>query len=214
MTAAMCAGKRKKFPLYYCPNTGCPNPGKKSINKNEFEPEFYQFLNDVKPSPEHFIGFRGALIRRYETRQLEFETRSYSIRQLLQKLDEDKTRLIDLGKNGALHADELKNELEKVRARMTELKNELNGSHEDEFKVQMLIDYAESFFRTPGTFWLDASPANKVKIQRILFPKGLVYTYPGFSNTELAPGFEVIKQFADVESTLVTPTGVEPVLPA
>jgi len=121
-------------------------------------------------------------------------------------LEEEKTNLIALGRQGALDADELKVEKDKIKKSISELKLQLNETHEEEFKLEMLLEYAESFFRTLHLFWQEALPSQKVKLQRILFPYGITYDYPGFSNTLLAPGFNVIKEYASVESSLVTPS--------
>jgi len=38
----------------------------------------------------------------------------------------------------------------------------------------------------------------------ILFPKGIIYSYPGFSNSKLSRKFKLIEDIAASESTLVT----------
>ena len=212
MTAAPCKGKNDKFMLYYCYNKKCPNAGKKSIHKIDFEREFAQYLEIIRPDEEKFGKFKEALLKRYEQRKYEFETQSSTFRKQLDIHENEKANIIKLGRQGALEPEEVKAELDKIKKTISELKLQINESHEEEFKIDMLIEYAESFFRTMHLFWIEALPSQKVRLQRILFPHGIIYSYPGFSNTVLAPGFNVIREFVPAESSLVTPRGIEPLL--
>ena len=210
MTAAPCKGKNDKFMLYYCYNKECPNEGKKSIHKIDFEKEFAEYLEIIRPDEEKFGKFKKALLIRYEQRKYEFETQSSTYRKQLDIHENEKANIIKLGRQGALEPEEVKAELDKIKKTISELKLQINESHEEEFKIDMLIEYAESFFRTMHLFWIEALPSQKVRLQRILFPNGIVYSYPGFSNTILAPGFNAIREFVPAESSLVTPRGLEP----
>lgn len=210
MTAAWCTGKTKKYPLYYCSNSKCTNPGKKSVHKNDFEADFYEFLELVKPKEKHFKKFRDVLVKRYQDRQIEFVTKSDTLRKRVDVYETEKQRLIDMGKKGILDSDDLKTEIVKVKNQIMKAKLEMNESHEQEFKIELLLDYAESFFRTLPQFWIDASTSVKVQLQRILFPEGIVYSYSGFSNSKLDRRFALIEQVATSQSTLVTPRGFEP----
>jgi len=203
MTAAVCKGNSKFYDLYYCYNKSCTNPNKKSVPKIDFENEFFEYLKGVRPDKKKFKGFADALIKRYEQRQSEFTTKASTIRKQIDILEEEKGNLIKLGRQGALDAEELKVEKGKIKKSIAECKLQLNEIHEEEFKIEMLLEYAEAFFRTVHLFWLEALPQQKVKLQRILFPYGITYSYPGFSNSLLAPGFNVIREFASVEPSLV-----------
>lgn len=214
MTAAPCKGKSNTFLLYYCYNKECPNGGKKSIDKIDFEKEFAGYLELIRPDKEKWGNFKEMLITRYKQRQYEFETHSSTLRKQLDIYENEKTNIIKLGRQGALEPNEVKEELDKIKKNISELKLQINESHEDEFRIEMLIEYAETFFRTLHLFWLDALPATKVKLQRILFPHGIIYSYPGFSNTVLAPGFNVIQGFVPAEPSMVTPAGFEPAISA
>ncbi len=195
---------KKTYNLYYCSNMNCPNPNKKSVHQTDIELELFHYLESIRPDPERFKGFSDALIKRFEQRRGEFETTASNIRKRIDVLEEEKENLFKLGRQGALDADELKIEKDKIKKSISELKLELNETHEEEFKIELLLEYAESFFRTLHLFWQEASPSQKVKLQRILFPSGIIYSYPGFSNSQLAPGFNVILEFASVDSDLVT----------
>ena len=210
MTAAWCEGSSQKYPLYYCKNSKCHNHSKKSIKKGDFENEFFKYLEYIKPQEKHFEKFRSVLLKRYEKRQTEFETKSDWLRKQLDSLSKEKKELIGLGRQGVLEADELKEELSEIRGKIMKTKLELNETHTEEFKIELLLDYADSFFRTLPQFWLDAGVSTKIKLQRIIFPEGIVYSYPGFSNSKISRYFKLIEDVATSNSRVVTPLGIEP----
>ena len=212
MTAAWCTGKKKKYPLYYCKNKNCPNQNKKSIDRAELEQQFCDFLQNIRPTQENVDHIKELVIKRYEERQVEFETKSSILRKKLEELTEEKKNLIAMVKKGADY-DDIKDDLEKNKAKTRQLRLELNESHEDEFRIELLLDYADNFLRNLPKFWFNSGPENKVKLQRILFPKGIVYSYPGFSNTEISPLFSLFSTSVSADTTLVTPWGIEPQLP-
>jgi len=50
----------------------------------------------------------------------------------------------------------------------------------------------------------NAPPEIKIRLQRLIFPEGVLYQYSGFSNTKISPVFEVINSFAVSDSKDVT----------
>jgi hypothetical protein len=58
--------------------------------------------------------------------------------------------------------------------------------------------------------WFDAEPSAKIKFQRLIFPEGVFYNYPGFSNRKLPPVFEIIDDIATKNISDVTLPGFEP----
>jgi site-specific DNA recombinase len=212
MTAAWCTGKSKKYPLYYCKNKKCSNKSKKSVDRAELEQEFYEFLKVIRPTQENVERIKELVIKRYQERQSEFETKSSVLRQKLEALVEEKKNLIAMVKKGADY-DDIKDDLEENKAKTRHLRLELNESHEEEFKIELLLDYADNFLRNLPKFWFNSGPENKVKLQRILFPKGIVYSYPGFSNTELSPLFRLFNTSVSADETVVTPRRIELRLP-
>ena len=74
-----------------------------------------------------------------------------------------------MGKSGVLNDEELKEELNKIRSEINKVKLKMNESHEEEFRIELLVDYAEMFFRTLPDFWLEADTSTKIRLQRVLW---------------------------------------------
>lgn len=58
-----------------------------------------------------------------------------------------------------------------------------------------LVTFRNQFIRIPEMAWYGAPSDDKVKIQRMIFPHGVYWNYPGFSNKRLGLPFSLIKEF-------------------
>lgn len=109
--------------------------------------------------------------------------------------------------------DVLREEINSVEQRITLAKMELTSTHGEELDVNALLEYAYRFIRTIEYAWSEAPSHLKIKLQRLVFPKGVVYSpETGYSNQEIAPIFNLISAFGADQSTVVTPLGFEPKL--
>ncbi len=211
MTAAWCQGKNKKYPYYYCNNPDCPNPGKKSNDKFKFEKKFKKFLDKIRPSEElqSYIGKR--LLEKYQERKDEFETHASKQRKLLDQLEEKKENLVEAIAEGIDQKD-IVGPLNKIKEEIALTKLSLNEAHTGEFEMDLLLSYAKKFFTRMSILWFEvADPNLKVRLQRVLFPEGLIYTnQDNFSNTKLRPYLRYLYESKQSDSTIVTPRGIEP----
>lgn len=189
MTAAACQGRNKTlYPLYYCRNKEC-TVDKKSVPRADFEKEFYEYLSEIRPTEQKIHRFIERLTLKYQARQSEFETRSSTLRKRLDVLEKEKSKILGLAKRGVLDDEDIKSELGKVKDEIAQAQLGLSESFGEEFKLEYLIDYATSFLRNMHLFWNQADPMGKVRLQRLMFPNGITYSYPGFVETQLSPIF-------------------------
>jgi len=68
-----------------------------------------------------------------------------------------------------------------------------------------MVIYAKNFINNLEVTWRDTSPEAKTKLQKMIFPEGVKYNYPGFSNSKISPIFEAINTFGNAPSMSVTP---------
>ena len=206
MTACWSTNRVKtKYPFYFCRSN--QHPAQRSINRQTFEENFYNFLCQVKPKKEYLSRFTSRVIKAYQNRQQDFETKSVRIRKKLDGLESEKAGLIKLMSQGHIDVEDGSENLKELKSKITQLKLELNETHDEEFKLEYLITFAEKFFQTLPQIWLTATDVNlKIRIQRLLFPQGIRYSYPGFSNTSLSPIFNLIEVHGTPKSTRVSPS--------
>jgi hypothetical protein len=84
--------------------------------------------------------------------------------------------------------------------RLTEL-------HIEETNIDALLAYARQFIKTVELAWYDSKAEIKVRLQRSIFPEGVMYKDSVFTNSKISRGFEIINDFASSQTTNVTPLG-------
>lgn len=209
MTAAVCSGRAKKYPVYYCMNKKC-TAKQKSIWKDKFEIEFQDYLFTLKPDEEKVNEFLKAILIKYNDRKIEFENNSTTIRKQLDELEKEKQYTLGLGRKQILDEDDLREQLKEIKAKMLKTKALLNESHGEEFKIEYLLEFGNNILRNFPVIWNEVDISYKIRLQRVLFPEKIIYSYPGFSNTKLSPIFRQIEDFTASYVSNVTRLGFEP----
>lgn len=207
-----CWAKSGQYPYYYCYNPKCKNYAV-SIKKSDIENNFVEYLKRVKPKDNSVKRFNLGFVKRY--RERETEIRGDYLRQLdeIKKLTEDEDWVVTRGKKGILPDSVVKKEVDEIENKISLAKLQLNETHMEELDVNALLAYAENFIRTVELAWFDAPFEIKLRLQKLIFPKGLNYKEGVFSNYELSLLFGLINNFATEKSKDVTPLGFEPKFP-
>lgn len=100
--------------------------------------------------------------------------------------------------------------MNKAEQNITIAKLHLTEMHAEELDINALLAYAEDFIRTLENTWFDSPIEQKVKLQKLLFPKNVKYLNGEFTNSQLCPFFRAIEVFATEESKVVSREGFEP----
>ena len=209
MTAGWSKGKMgKHYGYYYCHNKECSKYGE-MVSRDGFHNEFLDYIKQIKPKEEFIELFKEIFIDRYKERQLEIKGEYLRKLEAIKKLEQDQQWLIEKGKKGVISDVMLQKQLEETEQKITLAKMELTETHGEELEVNILLNYALAFIRTPETAWFEANSEAKLKYQRLIFPSGVVYNFSGFSNPELGLPFQLINTFAAKRTTNVTPERFE-----
>lgn len=209
MTAAWCKGRSKRYPKYYCVTKGCQLRGK-TYSREDIHNAFFELLKEIKPSEDATGLFKEMFIRVYKKRITELEGDKIRITGEIQELEAEIAQTIQLARKQVITEDEAKKALDPLRDRMAILKLGLNETTTDNEEINVCIAYAQNFIRTASQVWFDAPPLLKIKLQSMIFPKGLRYPFEVISNHNLALPFELNRQFADTRSLNVIRQGLEP----
>lgn len=196
---------------YYCKTKTCEKYSK-MIRQVDMHNSFYEYLSLIKPTELLVVAFDKVFIKRYEQREREVRGTYLRVVDDIQKLEEERRWVMEKGKKGILSDDLVKEELDNLEKKLVLTKNSLTETHEEHLDIQALLAEAEAFLRTFEKVWYASSPEAKQKYQRLIFPQGVTYNYPGFSNAEISLAFKVIGHFATKETTMVTSAGFEPAI--
>lgn len=212
LTAAWCKGRTIRYPKYYCVRPGCELKGK-TFRREDVHNDFYKLLEQVKPSEDSIKLFKEMFIRVYNNRIQELEGDTIRLKADLQALEAEKNSIIQMTKKHLINDDEAQKELSEVRDKIAVTQLGLNETKTDEGELTLCIAYAQNFIQTINQVWFDAPPLLKIKLQTMIFPKGLKYKFEDISNHDLSLPFKLNKEFADATFLNVTPREVESRLP-
>ncbi|MCX6706108.1 MAG: recombinase family protein [Candidatus Woesebacteria bacterium] len=192
-----------RHPYYYCRNPKCIKYAK-MIKKVEIENQFMDYLKAVKPTEIFIRKFKSRFIKRYEKRKGEIKGDYLNQLGEIQGWEKEEKWIIDSGMKGVLPDHIVKTRVDEIEKKITLAKMGLTEKHEEELDINALLAYAENFIQTIEMNWFDAPLALKMRLQRAVFPNGVIYEYPGYSNAKISPVFEIINTLATSEDKNVT----------
>lgn len=204
-----CWAKSGRYPYYYCYNKACQKFSV-SIKKVDIETRFKAYISKVKPADDFIPVFNAVFIKRYEQREKEIKGDYLDQLEEIKKLQKDEDYYVQSGKDGILPPHVVKKNVDEVEDKITLAKLRLTEIHTEELDVNALLNFAYDFIRTVENVWYYAPIEYKIKLQRLIFPKGLTYTERGFSNSKISRAFNLISDIATSQSNVVTPLGFEP----
>lgn len=198
-----------RYAYYYCKNKECELYSK-MIKKTDLENEFMEYLSKVKPTKEFVRRFNKRFLKKYKEREIEIRGEYLRKMDTVKELEEELSWVVKQGRKGMLPERVVQDQATELDQKITLAKEELNENHAEEMDIKGLLAYGESFIRTLERNWFDAQNEIKIRLQRIIFPEGVIYKDSQFSNLKLCPVFEIINDFAAYYSRDVTLWGFEP----
>ncbi len=216
LTACWSKGRTERYPYYYCRTKGCEKYGKMIFretdkkDRDSLHDEFYEYLKRVKPKEEFIEVFHEVFITRYEQRKKELSGEYFQKLDEIQELKQEQDWLLKQGRKGLIPDNLLKQRLDEAENKLTMAQMNLNDTYQEKIAIENLLAEAYTFCRTPEIAWYNALPEAKVLYQRLIFPSGITYHYPGLSNQSLGLPFELINTVGSNNPTNVGDNGVEP----
>ena len=130
-------------------------------------------------------------------------------------LEEQKKRLVDaFVYKQAIDEETYRNELDRLRAEITVTRIERNDSELDALDVETVLEFAEHVVLNARRMWSEFPLQHRRRMQKVLFPEGLVYDGEAFRTPVTCLFFRDLERSEGEEYELVARTGIEPVLPA
>lgn len=195
----------KRYPKYHC--STCK---KASIEPKSLESKFIAMLHELTPSKEIAKLIRSIVIRVWKDEVMTMRNQERSIRKKIEVIEDQKVRVIENVIEGNLTSSDKKAWDKKSNASLTLYKRELESLVEQIGTDEETIDYSLEFMANTPKLWQDASPEMKLKLQEIIFPKGLQYSFAEgkFGTPEISPLFRLAGNKKDPalgkESLMVT----------
>lgn len=207
-TGSWSRGNGGKYAYYHCAKCHAPN-----IAKAVFETQFIEFLQKLSPKAGDARLFKSVVTDAWQKKQNEIGQDIALFDKQIQKAEDEKQKVIDLAKRGVLDDETAKDELAKAKEKIALLRIERNEYQIDEFDLEAGLNFCLFFMENVHRLWHEATLAQKIKFQEMVFPKGVTYDYERFGTTEIASIYELKQAISEKKSTMVPPEGLEPTRP-
>lgn len=207
-TGSWSRGNGGKYAYYHC--AACHKP---SVPKMDMEIKFMEFLQQLAPKPDEAKMFKAIVLDAWEQKHkdISFDIANYDKR--IQEAEAEKQQVIDLVKRDVFDEETAKEELGRIKEKLALLRLERNDLRIDEFDLEIRLNFSLFFMQNVHRLWFEATLAQKLKFQEMVFPNGVTFDYQTFGTKEIASIYKLKSQLEAEKSTMVPREGLEPSRP-
>ena len=106
-----------------------------------------------------------------------------------------------------------KEQVDLLNEEITLAELEVYDSRLEELNLEAALNFATNALSNAAAFWKQCSPEQKQRLQRILFPDGLIFDGESYRTTTTCLAFSYLQAISSGDSSLASRTGIEPVSP-
>lgn len=191
LTGGWCKGKKDRYAYYWC-QKNCKVP---SIPADKLQDGAVCYLSSITPTKEAFDAFIGLLRRTYYQRVSQLQKRKEEADNELKRLKALRQSLIEKNLNGT-YSDEIFREQNKlIEEQIASIQMTKDDALLAKYNLEAIVKFMKDKFTNLGrTYQLSSLQQLRVLLCSI-FPSGMVWSYPGFLNTEISPIYQQIRMF-------------------
>ena len=193
LTGAWSKGEHARYAYYIC-NKRC---GAKSVPVDKLNQAVIAFLSSITPTKEGLDAFIAMLRRTYHGRSAQLIKRREQADIELKKLYELRQSLIQ--KNlSSVYSDEIfKEQNNLIEEKITAIHVAQNDELLQQYNLEAIVTFMKEKFANLGTtYQLSNLSQIRVLISSIM-PAGMLWSYPGLSNSQISPIYQQICMFDD-----------------
>jgi site-specific DNA recombinase len=209
LTASWSRGRGGRYPYYHC--RACRGA---LVGRAALEGAFRDLLVRLQPRPEYVRLFNAVVLDVWKGRQQDsrvecarLEQRVAALRQRCDDLDDAFLY------RRAVDQQTYERQRDLLREQVAFAEADLEEAKVEELDVAGLLAFAQQVLTDAARLWEQAAPDQKQRLQRVLFPQGLVFDGAGFGTPVTCLAFVESALLAESDSAVASPTGFEPVSP-
>ncbi len=208
LTASWSKGRKKKYPNYRCPK--CKSV---SIRKEAFEKEFVSYLERLVPETKYLELFKAIVLDKWHEKEIEAIALSKSLQKCVEELKERKDKLEEAFiYEKRIDKATYDGQRDKLIEEIALAEINAHSAKLEAFDVEGAVSYARHLILNAAQLWMEMNLDQKQRLQKVLFPKGVYFSEGRFGTAETCMFFKWLQESTAPESSLVSPTGFEPVL--
>lgn len=219
-SAPKTGGGKSHSPRYHCYRADCKDVKKRSQSTQVTHEAYLKLLKQIQPSQGFLRVYKAILIRQAIKENDRINTQVKAQRN---KLDEIASKRLATIEDSVSATEKRKQELtdliDELDNRKVVATDVLDKLTEKQTVQEAKIEYAIRHMHDIAKQWLDADYDLKLRFQSMVFPEGasLDFATMHFGTEKISPLYRYIPNKKDLsvseKSSLVTPTGIEPMLP-
>ena|GEM_PF-2554180 len=203
-------GKMKKpYWYYHCKNKACHF----MIQTKEIHSLFEDYLQKITPSPELVELFREVVLESFAERHKIACASASEVEKELNAIRDDQQTLISLMQKNADKPELLKGFTERYQevCKRYSLANVKRGERvTEEVQAQVVVDYCAHFLLHAHKLWKEAQPAERFRLQSLIFPEGISYdALTGKQTPKISPVYEAISDLKKGDTAMAAPRRIE-----
>ena len=203
LTGSWCRSKTGRRYAYY----HCHRCRTVSLRKEVLEDRFLELLDLLKPKPEYLEALRESVLAVWRQRKRDLEEIQPILEKRIAKLEEQKRRLVDAYVyEQAIDRYTYRNELARISQELTLVKVEHHGNEVDGLDVEAVLEFAEYVVLNARRLWGEFPLELRQRMQKVLFPDGLVYDGEAFRTPVTCSFFRDLERSEHEEVEVVSPS--------
>jgi len=203
LTGSKSKGRSKRYAYYHCV---C---GAVRVRKEIIENKFYDYLKEIQPNKDLIKFFKLILTNTWKKKHLEAGEAVERVDKEINNLKMLKQKLLQKNLEGIVSNADYMEQVKICNENITVKEIERSDYREREANADHVVSLVESLFENVASLWFEASFENKQRFQSLLLPAKLAVNNQGFGTATLGLPFNLIRDFAGDETTLVTPREFE-----
>lgn len=190
-TGAWSKGKNALYAYYFCTKR-CGSP---SIPTGKVETEMCGLLERVTPTPQTLDLLTAFLRKTYYQRVTTLQKRRDEADRELKKLYELRQALIQKNLSGVYSDEIFKEQNTLIEGKIKDILLTKEDSVLDKYNLEAITQFIYEKFANLHTTYDESNLEQKKILLCSIFPSGVPWYYPGYSNTKISPYHQTILEF-------------------
>lgn len=183
-TGAWSKGKRKKYAYYFCVRRCGP---KSNVQYADVEAYTARELSDISLKPETVQLINAFIRQTYYLRIASLQQKRDKADVELKKLYELRQALIEKNLGGVYSDDIFKEQNKVIEEKVKALQTAKSDSVIEKYNLEAISKFIMAKFTDLNKTFSESPLKQKRVLMCSIFPKGLRWSYPGYSNTHISP---------------------------
>ena len=187
LTGSKSKGRKERYAYYHCHHKDCCINFR--IRKEKLEKIFVDYLKFIKPE-RNLLNLFEATVKDVYNEKLSVRLNSQKqVQDKLVELKNRKSKLIDFRIDGTISEEDYKFKTEQLAEEIQEHEFRLREIDEIDNDLCKCLKYACKIIENIDTLWINGDLDLKQRLQKLIFPKGLMYYSNDFRTAEISSLF-------------------------